>query len=214
MIAVAQEHVCSKQKPDWHKRFLKMLPMIRRRARFVFKHCTPDVQEDLIEEVEANAFVAYARLVEAGKEERAYPTPLARYAIAQVRCGRRVGASLNCQDVMSHSGRRKKEFVVERLDRQNRESGEWKEALVTDRRTSIADQAAFRIDFPAWLMRQPNRKRRIAETLAVGERARDVAKRFQVSAGRISQMRKEFYHDWHAFHGEENGGQDDAEADR
>lgn len=48
------------------------------------------------------------------------------------------------------------------------------------------------------------RDRQIAETLAVGERTGQVAEEFGISAGRVSQMRGEFYRDWQAFHGEES----------
>jgi hypothetical protein len=36
----------------------------------------------------------------------------------------------------------------------------------------------------------------------VGERARDVAAKYGLSAARISQLRREFYHDWWLFCGE------------
>ena len=47
---------------------------------------------DAVQEVIANAAVANVRLVELEKTALAYPTVLARYGIAQVRDGRRVGA--------------------------------------------------------------------------------------------------------------------------
>lgn len=44
----------------------------------------------------------------------------------------------------------------------------WRAWLVEDRRARPADEAAFRIDFPAWLDRLSARKRLIAERLAGG----------------------------------------------
>ena len=35
------------------------------------------------------------------------------------------------------------------------------------------------------------------------EAAQRLAKRFEISLGRVSQMRQEFYHDWRQFQGEE-----------
>jgi hypothetical protein len=47
------------------------------------------------------------------------------------------------------------------------------------------------------------RDRRIAETLALGNRTTDVAKRFKVCAGRVSQIRRELAESWRVFVGEE-----------
>jgi len=74
--------------------------------------------------------------------------------------------------------------------------------MVEDRQTPVPDQVAFRIDFPAWLAIHPRRDRRIAETLAVGHSTTEAAKRFHVSAGRISQKRRDFHASWQTFHGE------------
>ncbi len=46
----------------------------------------------------------FVRLVRRGKAGLAYPTPLADYAIRQVRAGRRVGCRQNAQDIMSPMG--------------------------------------------------------------------------------------------------------------
>lgn len=203
MIATTVQDPRPVRAPAWHDRFLAMLPAIREQARFAFRHRSPQVRSQWIDEVAANALVAYARLVAAGKEDLAYPTPLAQFGIAQVRCGRRVGGSRNSQDVLSRFARQKYGFCVQRLDRQNSETGHWAEAVVEDYRTPVADQAAFRIDFPDWLRLQPHRDRRIAEALAVGNRTKDVAKRFRLTPGRVSQLRRKLYQSWQAFHGEE-----------
>lgn len=47
------------------------------------------------------------------------------------------------------------------------------------------------------------RDRRIAESLALGNRTTDVAKRFKVCAGRVSQLRRELADSWHKFVGDE-----------
>lgn len=203
MIAISQKKRPRTGKPAWHTRFLEFEPKIRDYARHAFRNWRPGDREDLVGEVVANALVAYARLVELGKEELAYPTVLARHGIAQVRYGRRVGGSLNGRDVLSRYAQCKQGFYVQRLDQQNHDTGEWAEALVEDRRTPVPDQAAFRLDFPRWLGMQTNRDRRVAEALAVGERTKDVAKQFDISPGRISQLRRELHESWQTFHGEQ-----------
>lgn len=102
----------------------------------------------------------------------------------------------------THHAQRKKGFFVKRLDRFEKESGEWREIIVEDTRTPVPDQVAFRIDFPAWLNSQTKRNRRIVEALAIGDTTGEVARRFTVSSGRISQLRRQFHESWREFHGD------------
>ena len=83
----------SKSTPDWHELFLRMLPAIRQHARIAFRHCNPEAREEAVQAVVCNACVAIARLAELGKLDIAYPGPLARYGVAQVRDGRMTGGS-------------------------------------------------------------------------------------------------------------------------
>ena len=71
--------------------------------------------------------------------------------------------------------------------------------MVEDHRTPVVDQVCFRVDFPDWLSRLNRRNRRIAESLAHGNSTHAVARQFRVSAGRVSQLRREFYESWEQF---------------
>ena len=186
----------------WHAGFLAMVPIIRQYARGAFSHLNPDLRQDLTQEVIANCLVAYVRLFEQGRVVLAYPTVLARYGIAQVKDGRKVGSKLNIKDPLSSYCQKRKGVVVERLDRFDEEENAWAEVVVEDRHTGPADTARVRIDFSDWLRGLPRRARRIAESLAVGHRTGDVAKRFKLSAGRISQLRGELAESWQAFVGD------------
>ena len=62
-----------------------------------------------------------------------------------------------------------------------------------------------RIDFSDWLDSLKRRDRRVAEFLATGETTTVAARKFKVSAGRISQLRKELAQSWRRFVGEEPG---------
>ena len=179
-----------------------MLPILRSYARGAFAHLDPESREDAVAETIANAAVAFVRLVQLGKAHQAFPTVLVRYSISQVREGRRVGSHLRIGEVLSSYAQRRKGFVVERLDRFDREADEWLEAIVEDHRTPVPDQVAFRIDFPNWLTRLSRRNRRIAEALALGNSTSQVAKRFKLSPGRISQLRGELYQSWRTYHGD------------
>ena len=127
---------------------------------------------------------------------------LARYAVAQIRDGRRVGSKSNVRDVSSPYAQMRKGFQVERLDRYDKTDGQWQEILVEDKHAGPADIAASRIDFPAWLSTLKSRDRRIAMKLATGETTGNVAKVFCLSAGRVSQLRCELRKDWEQFHGD------------
>ncbi len=135
--------------------FLTLLPAIRQRAGAAFRHWSVDAREEAVQEVVANAYVAYARLVELGKVDVAYATPLAEFAVRQFRDGRRVGSRRNRRDVMSPLSRRDQRFrdqpfTVERLDQLDSGTGEWCEVIVEDKHAGPAETAAARLDVAAW----------------------------------------------------------------
>ena len=203
MVAIAKQNRSRKSVPAWHAGFLAMLPAIATYARLAFRHHNPEARQEAVEECLANALVAYVRLVQLGKADIAYATPLARYAVAQVRDHRKVGGHLNIGDVMSSYCQRQKKITMERLDHFDREENAWQEALVVDSRTApVPDIVAFRCDFADWLASLPHRNRKIALKLATNESTGRVARMFKVSAGRISQLRKEFKLAWDQFTGE------------
>ncbi|MCY2989932.1 MAG: hypothetical protein NTY19_18980 [Planctomycetota bacterium] len=183
-------------------KFLCLLTAIREQARFAFRSESPERRQDLIAEVIANCWVAFVRLVERGLIDVVYPTPLAQYAIKQVHDGRRVGTKLNVRDVSSPYCQAHKRITVERLDKFDDRKGEWKEVLLEDRHAGPAETAAARIDIATWFDRLPRRKRRIAQMLASGETTKQTARKFRVSPGRISQMRRELQDDWRDFLGD------------
>jgi hypothetical protein len=202
MIAPYDHSKQDDQMPGWHRRFLAMVPAIRRCAEFSFRKLRPDLRKEMVDEVVVNALAAFARLVERGKEDSAYASSLAEYAVKHVRQGREVGNRLNSKDVSSRYAQQRKGFQVERLDQFDASDDEWKEILIEDRKAGPAETAASRIDFAAWLAAMSSLRRKIAQCLATGECTIDAARRFNVTPGRISQLRKEFQSSWSTFHGE------------
>ena len=188
--------------PAWHQAFLALLPRICHYARFAFRRLDPEAKQEAIQSVVAGALNAYVRLVQLGKADIAYATPLAMYAIRQYRDGRRLGCRLNARDISSPYAQKRKGIVLQRLDKFDTDEGVWKEILLEDKTVGPAELAATRIDFPAWLRTLQPRDRRIALKLATGETTGRVARMFQVSAGRISQLRTEFKRAWESFQGE------------
>jgi hypothetical protein len=81
--------------------------------------------------------------------------------------------------------------------------GQWQEILVEDNHAGPADIARVRIDFASFLRSLPLRLRRVAKFLSKGETTNAAAEKFRVSAGRISQIRKELQRSWQQFMGDE-----------
>jgi len=189
MIAILKDGLTDERQELVHERFLAMLPRIRRQALIAFRDRGDEVRQELVAEVIANAFRAYTQLVRRGKHDLAYPTPLAQYAIRQVRDGRRVGGRLKATDILSPCASRLHGFTVERLNRRDPQDGIWGEMLVEDRRAGPAQTAAARMDLAAWLHTLSKRNRQIAKALSLGETTGSVASRFGLSAGRVSQLR-------------------------
>jgi hypothetical protein len=193
-------------RPRWHKAFLALLPAILRHAKVAFSYLKPEARQEAVQEVVANACQAYARLVEQDKTAVTNATALARYGVKQTRDGRKVGGHLNCLDISSAYCQRLRNVVVDRLDRHDKdEENAWCEVLVEDRRAGPAETAMARLDMDSLLKSLPVRHRRIAQYLSLGNRTSDAARKFKVSAGRISQLRKELAENWRRFVGDDPG---------
>lgn len=198
MIA-ARSHFSSVPSED-QQRFLGMLPRIKQYASIQFQQFPADQQEELVAEVVGLAWGMFSRLVERRRTECAFATPLANFAVRQVRCGRGLGLQGNVSDVGSRLCKLQKGIHVESIQKLDQQNDEWRKSMVQDRRQSpIPDRVAFLIDFPAWLLTLSQRDRRIVELLSAGERAQQIARRFHVTAGRISQLRRELREKWRAF---------------
>lgn len=194
----------SRQVAGWQQRFVAMLPKIVKSLGIAFRTLTPEAQSESIQEGIANTFVAYHQLVKRGRENLAFASVLARFAVSQIRAGRRVGGTLNAGDVSSVYAQQRKNFRLGRLDRYDSRNECWQEVLLADDRRPILDQVAFRCDFPQWLKSLPLRDRKIAKALSEGRSTTEVARQFGLTLGRVSQLRREFFESWQRFHGEEN----------
>ena len=202
MVAISKSAASSALKPNWQTTFLQMLPVIRRYARVAFRGLPAQRRDDAVSEVVANCCAAVHRLAERGRLHDAHPTVLARFAICHVRSGREVGESMNVRDVSSRYAQQRKRFSVESLDRFDLADDAWRQIIVEDQRAGPAETAAMRIDFSDWLKSLKPRMRRIAKFLATGETTKNAARKFGVSHGRVSQLRRELQQAWLAFQGE------------
>jgi hypothetical protein len=156
----------------------------------------------------------FIKLIQKGKDDPAqFPSILATYAARAVRCGRRLARMERPQDVLSPRAQQQHEFQVESLPLSTRASFEhlysspggqrqqdaFEERLRDNTVTPVPDQVSFRLDFPAWVRTRTARDRRVIEDLMVGERTSDVAGTYGLTAGRVSQLRRDFLEDWLRF---------------
>jgi hypothetical protein len=184
-----------------------ILPRLRTHADVCFRavRC-PDERAELQAELVALGWAWFVRLVQSGKMPEQFPTAIATFAGRAVRSGRRLCGQLPTKDVFSPLAQRRHGFAVGPLPQFDSCNGTViDEALHDNTQTPPAEQAAFRVDFPEWVHRRSDRDRRIIGDMMIGERTRDLAGRFGLTAGRISQLRQEFYHDWSTFCGEIEG---------
>jgi transposase-like protein len=205
MIAIAKPSPRTKRPSGWQQGFLVMMSDIVRSAHIAFRNLDPEARQEAVQEVLVSAMLAYVRLFERQKVDVAYPSALARFAIAQYRVGRRVSTKLNCNDVLSPFARRKKNFRVETLTGGKGNYSSWRELLPENREAGPAETAAARIDISEWFESFSSLDREIAEALSMGYSTKEVAQEFQVSAPRISQKRREFLDSWQMFQGEDVG---------
>lgn len=181
--------------PDWHARFLAMLPAIKSHAQRAFCGLAIHERDEAVQSALAYAFIAYSRLVDLQKSDLGYATPLAHFGVKQYRAGRLIGCRANSGDVGS-IGCRLRGCIVEPLDDLN-------ETLCETRHATPAEIAALRIDMSDWLKTLSPRDQRLALVLARGEPTGCVAKMFRITAGRVSQLRQQLYQSWRRFTGED-----------
>jgi hypothetical protein len=201
-----------------HAVFLtQLLPRLRRHGRIYFRDVhDSDRKEDLLCEMAALGWHWFVRLAERGKDATQFPSALASYAARAVRAGRRVTGQERLTDVLSKVAQQHHGFRVEALPCRmrrpfdeihtavggQRQLDAYEEVLHDNAVTPVPDQVAFRVDFRDWRRTRTYRDRLIMEALILGDRTCDVSKRFGLTPGRVSQLRKEFRDDWALFTGD------------
>lgn len=137
--------------------------------------------ETLAMEAESEAYLGYLAAPDQPPESIAY------YAIKRVKSGRQHQES--ARSMTGPNPRRVAKPVRELFDPRAlcREGDD--PALIV----------ATRLDYWAWMDGLPGRKQRIVRDLANGETTQDVAARYGLSEGRVSQIRRECLESWRAF---------------
>lgn len=199
-----------------HDDFLTLMPVVERHARIVFRHLDKEARDETVSEAIAAAFEAHIHLKARDRNPSQFPTMLATFAVLHVKDDRHVGGRSSSRDALSRKAQQRRGFTVEYLPATTRTSFEERyadvggqrrqdileECLQDDTRTPVPDQVAFKLDFPAFLHTLTERDRCMAVALAEGHAATQVAARFGLTVGRITQKRQEWRREWHNFQGE------------
>jgi hypothetical protein len=199
-----------------HARFLALLPAVERHGQIYFRHLGPHRKADALQEMKALGWKWFLRLHERGRDPAEFVMSFTTLLARAVNSGRRLAGMERAKDVMNKATQRRHGFQVEPLPASTRTSHEelygaargqqrhdaFEERLRDNMVTPVPDQVAFRIDFPRWRLSHCRRNRRIIDAMALGERTLDLSKKFGISPSRVSQLRQEFYLDWHRFLGD------------
>jgi hypothetical protein len=186
-------------------RFTAVLPRIVRHARVQFCHIKCwHTKEDKIAEVQAHCWKWVRLLHKARKRWWSFVSRLADFAVRAVKSGRKI-AGMTVKDVMSEINQARKGYCLCKLpDFSTESTNPLVEALTDNTQTPVDDAVAFRIDFPAWMARHSDRDRALLTDMAMNHRTKDLADRYQMSEGRVSQKRREFHKDWERYTGDAN----------
>jgi hypothetical protein len=176
---------------DWQTSFAVMLPEVVQDLERSFCRLDHSSREEAIGEAIMHSLLAYVRLHDQGKEKVASPSTLAFYSARQVKCGRPSTGRMNGKEPLSRYAQLKNGIHVELLN--------WVDMLVDDKRASVPEQVATKLDMNAWLSGLSRSMKQIATELAFGFSTSEVARKHGVTAARISQLRRSLEKSWFAF---------------
>jgi hypothetical protein len=180
-----------------------VLPKVLSHGHVHFRGLKAERREECIAEMVALSWKWHRRLAERGKDATQFPTAIATFAARAVRSGRHLAGMDRAKVVLSPLAQQRKGFAVSLLPAGSSLNGNlFDEALRDNTQTPPDEQVCFRLDFPAWRATHTGRDRRLLDDLMVGERTLDVAGKYGLSPGRVSQLRREFLTDWRRFCGE------------
>jgi hypothetical protein len=179
----------------------QVLPRVLTHGRVYFRHLrSPELKEEYVAEMVALTWKWHLRLAERGKDSTRFPTALASFAARAVRSGRRLAGMDRAKDVLSPQAQQRQGFAVGKLpDYSALDGSPLDEALHDNTQSPVVEQVCFRLDFPSWRASRTERDRRLLDDLMLGERTLDVAGKYGLSPGRVSQLRRELHDDWEFF---------------
>src|SRR6185295_2277149 len=174
-------------------------PEIQQRLRQALGRYRAEARDEATADAVAHCLQSYKRLHEQGRSHFISVGNLVWYAVKRVRSGRCVGSRLNSHEPLALYAQRRRGIRIEPLQTDNASAQDWISALAQDRRSTVLDHVAARLDVAAWLATLGPRTRQIAVDLARGGTTSEIARQYGVTGGRISQLRRELANSWSAF---------------
>lgn len=161
--------------------FVRRIPKMQRMARIHFRYLPPEAKEESITNTIALTWKAFHRLFIRGRaHEPGILGSAFRYSLRQSRAGRTPQGCPRVRDTLS-----RRYVGPTRLD-------DFNLAEFVARNTPVPDAVSFRVDVPQFLDSLTERQRKMALDLAGGMSTSECAAKYGLSAGRISQYRREF----------------------
>jgi hypothetical protein len=171
--------------------FVRYLPWMRKTARLAFQNLDQELRDEKVAAVTALCWKHWHRLGERGRaDEPGILKSVLFYSVKQVKAGRRIDSAGKPRDVMALRSYGKVRFEPGNL-----------EDFISDG-VPVFQVVQFRIDVPAFLATLSEKQRSLALDLAHGMTTGEAAKKYGVSAGRISQRRREFMALYEQFSGD------------
>jgi hypothetical protein len=144
-----------------------------------------------VAEATAHALLSYRRLHHRGRAHFVTAATLAYYSSKQVKQGRLAVGRLNRDEPLARYAQVCRGFGPA--------PAEWIDSIVDRKRTPIIEQVAMRLDLRAWLATLSERMKQFVRDFAAGFSTSEVARKHRVSAGRVSQLRRELEQSWYRF---------------
>jgi hypothetical protein len=185
----------------WQVDFVPLLPQIERLLNRAFSRLDRDKREEAIQCATVFCLLSYMRLHSRGRTHLVTASTLAWYAVKQTKSGRPAVGRMNSKDVLSSYAQWRRGIKVESSHAGTVQQG-WIDELVEDKRAPVLEQVAVKLDAAAWIRTLPRRLTRIAADLALGCTTSETAVKHGLSAGRISQIRRQLESSWNEFQGE------------
>ena len=201
------------QEVEAEAKFLELMPAITTMAKAAFKNCNSDKQDDALQSVLVASYWSVRQLAKNGRLNEAFSTPIGWFAIKAYRSGRVGGVPMNSTDALAESTRARKRVHIESYNNHGRIKKGWGEIFMTDGRVNVAKEVCFKIDYEGWIDTLQDRQRQMLEGMIAGDTTSELAEKFRVSPGRISQIRRELVESWKNYHDTDNDGIEDTTYD-
>src|SRR5262249_15772711 len=136
---------------------------------------------------------------------------IATLAARAVGSGRRASGQERSNDVLNPLAQARHGFRVHSLSMGHRADqtrrDRWLRTVLEERLagntvTPPPRKAAVRLHFPRGVRRGSTREGKVVRAMSRSESTKDLSRQFNVTAGRISQMRREFHQGWSRFVGD------------